>query len=73
MQQEDSSSQGASNPHACVTLGVAVLPFDATNGHGHLTKNLTISRRREGRGMAISDVSSRLEGRQRCLGWPALV
>ena len=41
-----------------MTSAVAVLPFDATNGHGNLTKNLTISRRRECRGMAISGVSS---------------
>ena len=39
-QQEDSSSQGASNPHAYVTSRGGVLPLDATNGHGNPPRNL---------------------------------
>ena len=41
-QQEDSSRQVASNPHGYVTLSGAVLPLDATNGHGNLPRNLPI-------------------------------
>ena len=50
--QEDSSSQGASNLHGCVTLRGGVQPLDATNGHGNLPRNLPIhrSQRRSRRG-----------------------